>query len=75
MKVDEVLNKLKTSTNGLTNKEAQKRLSSDGKNVIEKAKKMSFLKCFFKQFRTKSSKFIAFCNNPNRGRGKAVTKQ
>ncbi|MBO5955046.1 MAG: cation-translocating P-type ATPase, partial [Clostridia bacterium] len=36
--------------NGLTNKEAQKRLSVDGKNVIEKAKKMSFIKCFFKQF-------------------------
>ena len=50
LSVKEVLDKLKTTESGLTPNEAENRIKSDGLNVVEKAKKQSFLKCFFKQF-------------------------
>ncbi len=50
LSVKEVLDKLKTSEAGLTSNEAENRIKTDGLNVVEKAKKQSFLKCFFKQF-------------------------
>ncbi len=48
--IKECLDKLKTTTNGLSQMEANQRLKEFGKNEIDKAKKMSLLKCFFKQF-------------------------
>lgn len=48
--INKVLDKQNTTSIGLSNKEAQKRFKQNGKNEIEKAKKMSFIKCFFKQF-------------------------
>ncbi len=48
--VKRVLAELGTSESGLSFKQAEKRLNEQGKNEIEKAKKMSFIKCFFKQF-------------------------
>lgn len=48
--IEKVLENLKTNKNGLSIEEAQTRLKEQGKNEIEKAKKQSFLKCFFKQF-------------------------
>lgn len=50
LKIEEVLNNLETSLNGISNSEAQKRHKEQGVNEIEKAKKMSFIGCFFKQF-------------------------
>ncbi|MBQ8615751.1 MAG: HAD-IC family P-type ATPase, partial [Clostridia bacterium] len=50
LSVEKVLDSLKTSKTGLSMKEASERIKTDGKNEIEKAKKQSFLKCFFKQF-------------------------
>ena len=50
LEINNVLDKQNTTLNGLSSIEAQKRLKIDGKNEIEKAKKMSFIKCFFKQF-------------------------
>ncbi len=48
--IKEVLDKLQTSKFGLSISESNERLKENGKNEIEKAKKMSFIKCFFKQF-------------------------
>ncbi len=45
-----VLDKHKTSKNGLIASEVKERQKENGKNEIEKAKKMSFFKCFFRQF-------------------------
>ena len=50
LSVKECLDKLKSDLNGLSKTEASERLRKDGKNEIEKAKKFSFVKCFFKQF-------------------------
>ena len=50
LSVKEVLDKCQTDELGLSMQEAEKRLKTDGLNVIQKAKKQSFLKCFFKQF-------------------------
>ena len=50
LKIEQVLNKLKTSFEGLPESEAQARLKKNGKNEIEKEKKLSFIKIFFKQF-------------------------
>ena len=46
----ETLDKLNSSYTGLTRDEAEIRLKKFGKNEIQKAKKQSFIKCFFKQF-------------------------
>ena len=48
--IDEVFKCLGSSPNGITKLEAQKRLEQNGKNELQKPKKMSFVKCFFKQF-------------------------
>ena len=50
LEILKVLDKHKSSMLGLTDLEAENRLKVQGKNEIEKAKKMSFIKCFFKQF-------------------------
>lgn len=50
LSVKECLDKLKTNSNGLSQIEAENRLKINGKNEIEKTKKMSIIKCFFKQF-------------------------
>ena len=50
MKKEEVLKHLKTSLSGLTEAEAEKRLSEFGKNEIKGKKKKSFIKRFFLQF-------------------------
>ena len=47
---NQVLKTLNTSINGLSSKEAEKRLKQNGKNELDKDKKFSFIKCFFKQF-------------------------
>ncbi len=46
----QTLDKLNSNFAGLTNAEAEIRLKKFGKNEIQKAKKQSFIKCFFKQF-------------------------
>ena len=48
--VEKAIKELETSLNGLSAKEAQKRLKIYGKNEIKRKEKQSFLKCFFKQF-------------------------
>ena len=48
--VEEVIKMCESSKFGLTNLEAENRLKNNGKNEIQKAKRQSFLKCFFKQF-------------------------
>ena len=50
LKIKEVLSSVKSNINGITQTEADIRLKENGKNEIEKQKKQSFLKCFFKQF-------------------------
>ena len=49
--VDDVLQELKTSKDGLTSEEAGKRLEQNGKNKLAEAKKDSLLKRFFDQMR------------------------
>lgn len=48
---DELFTKLKTDENGLTHKEANKRLEKYGKNELPKKKKDSVLKIFFDEFK------------------------
>lgn len=48
--VKEVLKELDSSENGLSEKEAKKRLEKYGKNVLERKHKISKLKIFFRQF-------------------------
>ena len=50
LEIKEVLDKLNTSVNGLSINEAEKRLHENGKNELDKVKKVGFLKRFFKQF-------------------------
>ncbi len=50
LNIDQVLHKLESSKNGLAISEAQSRLKKYGKNELEKVKRQSFIKCFFKQF-------------------------
>ena len=50
LKLEQVYSKLKSSDKGLTQKQAQIRLKENGKNELDKVKKQSFIKCFFKQF-------------------------
>ena len=50
IEISKVLDNHKTSMSGLSDFEAENRLKVQGKNEIEKAKKLSFVKCFFKQF-------------------------
>lgn len=49
--VDDVLQELKTSKDGLTSEEAGKRLEQSGKNKLAEAKKDSLLKRFFDQMK------------------------
>lgn len=49
--VDDVLQELKTSKDGLTSQEAAKRLEQNGKNKLAEAKKDSLLKRFFDQMK------------------------
>ena len=49
--VDDVLQELKTSKDGLTSEEAGKRLEQNGKNKLAEAKKDSLLKRFFDQMK------------------------
>lgn len=46
----QALDSLNSSTGGLTDKQAQENFKKYGKNELEKVKKQSFIKCFFKQF-------------------------
>ena len=48
--VNDVLNSLNSTRRGLSENIANSRMINEGKNEVEKTKKMSFLKCFFKQF-------------------------
>lgn len=48
--INVALEEMQTSINGLTEKEAEKRLKQHGLNELKKTKKQSFLKCFLKQF-------------------------
>lgn len=48
LKINEVYKKLESSENGLSSKEADKRLLINGKNTLPKKKKDGFLKIFFK---------------------------
>ena len=48
--INAALEEMQTSINGLTEKEAEKRLKQHGLNELKKTKKQSFLKCFLKQF-------------------------
>lgn len=50
LKSEDVLEQLKTSKSGLTESEVRDRLKKYGKNELEKEKKQTFLKSFFKQF-------------------------
>lgn len=48
--IEQVLKTLNTTTQGLSPKQADELLKTCGKNELKKAKKQSFIKCFFKQF-------------------------
>lgn len=48
--IEEIYKKLKTSSNGLTNKEAEKRLEKYGGNILPKKKQDGIIKTFFMQF-------------------------
>ena len=50
-KVEEVLKELKTSEDGLSELEASKRLTENGRNELPKAKQDSVVKLFFDQFK------------------------
>lgn len=50
LKIEQVLEKLHSSKDGLNQIEASKRLKENGKNELSKIKKESFIKRFFKQF-------------------------
>ncbi len=50
LKSGDVLERLKTSKSGLSESEVRDRLKKYGKNELEKEKKQTFLKSFFKQF-------------------------
>lgn len=50
LKSSDVLEKLNSSKSGLNNLEIRDRLKKYGKNELEKEKKQTFLKSFFKQF-------------------------
>ena len=50
LKSGDVLEQLKTSKSGLSESEVRDRLKKYGKNELEKEKKQTFLKSFFKQF-------------------------
>ena len=47
--IKEVLSRLKSSENGLSSYEAEKRLQQNGKNELSGEKSHGFLFCFFKQ--------------------------
>ena len=47
--IDEVLNNLKTTTNGLTSEEANIRLKENGKNILPKKKRPNIIELFFKE--------------------------
>ena len=47
---NKVIEELNSTHNGISQNEAQSRLKKYGKNEMEREKKQSFLKCFFKQF-------------------------
>ena len=49
--VEDVLKELKTSEDGLTELEASKRLTENGRNELPKAKQDSLIKLFFDQFK------------------------
>ena len=48
LNVNEALKELGTSTHGLTDKQAKENIKKYGKNELEKVKKQSFLRSFFK---------------------------
>ena len=48
--IKEVYQNLGTSENGLSEKEAEKRLKQNGKNILEEGKKKTKLSIFLKQF-------------------------
>ena len=49
-KIEEILKELNTTEEGLTTKEAQKRLNENGKNILPKEKRDSIIKIFLRQF-------------------------
>lgn len=50
--IQEVFQNLKTSENGLTDKEVEQRLLNDGRNEIPKGKKTTLLDIFIEQFKS-----------------------
>lgn len=50
--IESIFYKLKTSENGLNQKEAEKRFNSNGRNAIPKKKRDSILKIFIEQFKS-----------------------
>ena len=50
-KIEEIERELKTTSQGLTNEEAEKRIQKYGKNILPKKKKDSIIKIFFNEFK------------------------
>ena len=50
-KIEDILNELKTSKEGLNDKEVEKRINKYGKNVLPKKKKESVISIFFNSFK------------------------
>ena len=58
--VEEVYKKLKSSIDGLTQKEAEKRLKQNGLNTLSKGKKNGLVKIFLMQFATSTYSHTVF---------------
>ncbi len=52
LKENEILKKLNTNTSGLTDIEAEERLRINGKNVLPKGKKKTFIEVFFSELKS-----------------------
>ena len=50
LNIKQTLANLKVTEKGLTDKQAKEYIKQNGKNELERVKKQSFIKCFFKQF-------------------------
>ncbi len=52
VKKEDVFEELKTSKDGLSEREAELRLARDGRNIIKEKDKLNFIKIFFLQFKS-----------------------
>ena len=50
--IEEVLNEVKSSKSGLTNKDANNRINKSGKNILPKKKRPSIIELFFKELKS-----------------------